>query len=255
MLEQRILELINAEIDGELGPEEQSELDGVLESSEEARAMRTELRKLANLMDGMPEQAPPADLADRILEQVHLPSRKPASFLTGLLSSLQPAPIGVAFAAGLLVAVGFYEVTLGHKPALDPASIVGTMVANPQEQAAEVSDRLSIAAAGVAGTVSLGATGNFRVLNFDLESADPAEIEIVLPDAGLRFGGLARSAAKGDTADESYEVSGGTLRVVKQGHQAFQVFLLDTAGNGAGREISIGISSNGASVFSGVLRG
>jgi anti-sigma factor RsiW len=254
MLEQRILELINAEIDGELGPEEQSELDGVLESSEEARAMRTELRKLANLMDGMPEQAPPADLADRILEQVHLPSRKPASFLTGLLSSLQPAPIGVAFAAGLLVAVGFYEVTLGHKPALDPASIVGTMVANPQGQA-EYSDRLSIAAAGVAGTVSLGATGNIRVLSFDLDSADPAEIEIVLPDAGLRFGGLARSAADSGTTDESYEVSGGTLRVVKQGHQAFQVFLLDATGNGAGREISIGISSNGASVFSGVLRG
>ncbi len=40
MLEQRTLELINAEIDGELGPKEQSELDGVLESSAEARAMR-----------------------------------------------------------------------------------------------------------------------------------------------------------------------------------------------------------------------
>jgi len=255
MLEQRILELINAEIDGELRPDEQSELDGVLESSAEARAMRAELRKLANVMDGMPERAPPADLTDRILEQVRLPSRRPSFSLAGVLSSLQPAPIGAAFAAGLLVAVGFYEMSPGHRSAVDPASIVGTMVANPQGQVGEYSDRLAITAPGVAGTVSLGATGNLQVLSFELDSADPAEIEIALSEAGLSFGGIARLSADSDAADESYEVSGGTLRVVNQGHQAFSVFLLDAAAGGGSREISIGISTNGTPVFSGVLRG
>ena len=43
MISERILELINADVDGELRPEDQSELDAALESSAEARAMKSEL--------------------------------------------------------------------------------------------------------------------------------------------------------------------------------------------------------------------
>ena len=51
MLNERALYLINAEIDGALGPGEQAELESVLSASEEARIMRAELRKLASLLE------------------------------------------------------------------------------------------------------------------------------------------------------------------------------------------------------------
>jgi len=255
MLEQRTLELINAEIDGELLPEERAELEGILASSSDARAMRAELQKLANLMDTMPQQAPPEDLAERILQQVRLPDGRPSFSLAALFSSLQPAPIGLAFAAGLLVTVGVYELSPGHRSDVDPASIVGTMVLDPKLQTASQADSLVISGPGVSGTVSLSSAGKLQVLSFDLESRGDTEIAIPLSEAGLSFGGIARVAASGATADGSYEVSGGTLRVVNQGRQAFSVFLLEANTDGAGKEISIGISAGGAAVFSGVLRG
>ena len=255
MLEERTLQLINAGIDGALEPFEQAELDAILESSAEARVMQAELQRLANLLDSMPEQVPPPELASRILEQVQLPARRPVFSLAGLFSSLQPAQLGMAFAAGLLLTVGFYELSPGHRPTVDPASIVGTMVANPQGQPTSQKDRLVIDAPGVSGSVTLSASGNLQILSFDLDSAQETEIAIALSEAGLSFGGIAHAADSGASADALYGVSGGTLRVVNQGRQAFSVFLLDAGAASVGREISIGISAGGTPVFSGALRG
>ena len=68
MISERTLELINAGIDGELSAEDQQELDAVLESSAEARSMKAELLKLANLMGSLPAQQPPSGLHDQILQ-------------------------------------------------------------------------------------------------------------------------------------------------------------------------------------------
>jgi hypothetical protein len=256
MLDARTLELINGRIDGVLKPEEQAELEDVLATSVEARAMQADLQKLSNLLDGMPEQSPPPELADRILEQLPLLDRRPTFSLAGWFSSLQPAPLGLAFAAGLLLTVGVYEMSPGHRSETDPASIVGTMVANMQSQPASQKDSLVISTPGLSGTVSLSSSGHLQVLNFDLESADVAEIVIALAESGLVFGGIAHATASESNEYEIYEVLDGTLRVTNQGRRAFSVFLLEQAGSeGDDREISIGISSGGAPIFSGVLRG
>lgn len=255
MLEQRTLELINAEIDGALRADEKAELDAILESSAEARAMKAELQKLSNLMGSLPEQMPPEQLTGQILAQVRLPNNRPAFSLRALMASLQPARVGLAFAAGLLVTVGVYELSPGHRADVDPARVVGTMVLNPEAQDFDQADSVAISGSGVSGTVTLSAVGKLQVLSFDLESTDATEIAISLSEAGLSFGGIAHVAASGVTTDGSYEVSGGTLRVVNQGHQAFSVFLLEAGTDGGGKGISIGISTGGAPVFSGVLRG
>lgn len=256
MLEERAMYLINAELDGELLPGEQAELDSVLESSAEARAMRAELQKLANLLEGMPPQDPPAGLADRIIGQIRLPARRPAFSLASLTSSFQPAQAGLAFAAGLLLTVGFYEMTAEQRSSADLSNMVGTMLADPQSRTATARDSLSIAEPGVSGTVSLSGAGGVLILDFELDSTDETEILVSLAEPGLGFGGFARAASDEKAVDGSYQVSGGTLRVVNKGQQSFSVFLLDKAGTGVGsRDISIGISMGGAPVFSGMLRG
>jgi hypothetical protein len=253
--------LINGDIDGELGPEETAELSSILESSAEARAMKAELRKLVERMEAMPEFEPPAGLAGQILEQTRLPVRRPGkasgSYLSALLASLRPAQAGFAFAAGLLLTVGFYEATQRDGAPVDLSRMVGAMVANPERASAQQQDTLSISAPGVSGTVSLGAIGEFTVLSFDLESAQQTEIVVGFAEAGLAFGGIAHSFVTGTENNESYEVSGGTLRVVNlgQGRQVFSVFLpqvADATGEeGASRaigspQISIGVSADGA---------
>jgi hypothetical protein len=256
MLEQRALYLINAELDGELEPGEQAELETILESSAEARTMRAELQKLVSVLDGAPQQTPPADLADRIIAQIRLPARRPAFSVASLFSSFQPAQAGLAFAAGLLLTVGFYEMTAEHRAAGDVSDMVGTMLADPQGRTAALKDSLSIAEPGISGTVSLSGSGGILVLNFELDSADETEIMVSLDESGVGFGGIARSITDSTAGGESYEVSGGTLRVVNQGQGSFSVYLLEKAGlKASGRSISIGISMGGAPVFSGVLQG
>ena len=255
MLNERDLYLINAEIDGALEPGEQAELETILSSSEEAKAMRAELWKLATLLDETPEQEPPADLARRIAEQLPAPRRRTGFSLSAIFSSLQPAPTAAAFAAGLLAAIGFYELSSQSRPAADIANMVGTIVAPRQGTETERRDRLELSAPGLSGTMSLNVQGEVVVVEVDLNSSQTIAVELDLDESGLSFGGLAR-AGSGSAGEESYEVSGGALRVISQGQQAFSVFLLQTANwNGRDREIGLVVSSAGQPVVTGVLRG
>ena len=256
MLEERIIQMINADLDGELGQAEKEELDAILESSAEARSMRVEMLKLTNLLDSVPEVDPPPGLSEQILNKLSPPPRKPTFSLAGLFPSFQPVTAGLAFAAGLLLTVGFYELAPRHGSPVDTTGMVGTMVAGQQGQQAVQRDSLAIDQAGVSGTVSLQQSGGFLILSFDLDSEQTTEIEVSLAEAGLSFGGIAHAPRTGATTDESFEVSGGDLRVVNQGRQAFTVFLQnDAMGDGSGREITVGVSTGGVQVFSGVLRG
>jgi hypothetical protein len=255
MLSERALYLINAEIDGALESGEKAELEAILSSSDEARVMRAELRKLASLLNETPEQQPPVNLVRRVLEQLPAPRRRAGFSLSAIFSSLQPAPTAAAFAAGLLAAIGFYELSSQDRSAADIANMVGTMVVPRQGAEVVRRDRLELSAPGLSGTMSLDIQGGVVVVEANLNSSVPIEVELDLDESGLAFGGLAR-AGSGSAGEESYEVSGGTLRVIGQGRQAFSVFLRQTANwSGRDREIVLVVSSAGQPVVTGVLRG
>jgi hypothetical protein len=260
MLEERIINLINAELDGELTDSERSELEAILRDSAEARTMRADLRRLGELMERLPAQEPPAGLSGQILNGVQLPrarTRVRRSFSpAGFLASLQPAQIGVGFAAGLLLAVGYFELSPANLGESDSARMVGTMVAGRQAGAETTANSLFFKESGISGTVTLRENGPYRILDFDLDSGDPAEVEIAFAEAGLSFGGIARTSKGPEMVGQSYEIAGGILRVTNQGQQAFSVFLRQTADEASGREgISIGISSGGEPRVSGVIQG
>ena len=91
MLEERTIHLINADIDGELGPGEREDLEAILESSPEARAMRAELLRLSNLLDSVPEQSPPPGLSQQVLNQITPPPGGAAGLYPVGLFRLIPA--------------------------------------------------------------------------------------------------------------------------------------------------------------------
>jgi hypothetical protein len=260
MLDERTINLINAELDGELSDSERSELEAILRDSTEARTLRADLGRLGELMERLPAQEPPARLSGQILDSVQLSRvrsrvRRPFS-PAGFLASLQPAQIGVGFAAGLLLAVGYFELSPADLGEGDSARMVGTMVASKQTGAETIANSLFFKESGISGTVTLRESGPFKILDFDLDSGDPAEVEIAFAEAGLSFGGIARTSTGPEVMGQSYEIGGGTLRVMNQGQQAFSVFLRQAADETSGSEgISIGISSGGEQRVSGVIQG
>ena len=262
MLDERVVYLINAGIDGELHSDETAELASALADSAEARKLQDELRRLATLLEGIPEREPPGELAARILENVHLPatatrSRRPATrfSLGGFLASFQPARVGVAFAAGLLLTVGIYEVSDRDATPMDSTSMVGTMVTNPLALNGRQTDSITISQPALSGTVSLSEVGQFIVLNFDLDLVTTSEIEVEFAEAGLGFGGIAHATDYSNASDESYEVSGGALRVVSMGRRSIVIFLSRAEPKHAGQQaIALKVSQSGSKVFEGSLQ-
>jgi hypothetical protein len=210
-------------------------------------------------LNAQPRQQPPVGLAARIVEQIRLPARdtmgKSRFSLAGLLASFQPAPVGLAFAAGLLVTVALYEVAGPGSQETDFADMVGTMIADPDAGAGTPENTVTIAQAGIAGSVSLGDMGSYLVMSFDLEAAGGSEVVVDLAEAGLSFGGIAHAAAGGSADSESFTVAGGALRVANQGRQRFTVFLRRAEEQGLnGRSVDFEVSHAGGNTFRGSLR-
>jgi hypothetical protein len=239
-MDQRIIELINADIDRELDAAGRRELDAILQSSAEARQARAELLRLTNLLDNSPSVSVPQDLAARISRQVNLPSGSGGFSWRRLLSSFQPVPVAISFTAGLLLAVGYMgSGPGGNTQSPDVNEMVGTMVAGKSSHDMTRRGRMALNSHGLKGTITLHESGELYVLNFDLDSDEPVEVAIGLEGAGLSFGGVAKS---GGIPDENLLVSGGTLRVVNQGKQSMTVFLqplADTEVRGSNLQIDI----------------
>jgi hypothetical protein len=225
MLEERTLHLINADIDGELTADEREDLDLILDSSSEARAMRAELLRLSNLLDSLPEQSPPSNLSKQILNKLAPPTLASNFSLSGLFASFQPATASLAFAAGLLLTIGFYELSPNSQSLGETGSMVGTMVASQPGSQDLLKNDIFLKGEGFSGTVSLRNNDGVYILNFDLDSEDMTEIEVGLDRTGLSFGGFAETRSDADKVFESVTMFGGTLRVVNQGQQQFAVFL------------------------------
>jgi hypothetical protein len=225
MLEERTLNLINADVDGELTPAEQQQMDSILETSAEARAMRAELLKLSNLLNSVPEQTLPQGLSSKILDQL-APSRPVFNFsLSRLFGSFQPVTAGLAFAAGLLLTVGFYEMSPQGGSSMGTAGMVGTMVAGQNSGLNLLENNLYFSGDDFSGSVSLSKNNGLYILNFELESTDRQEIKVGLDLTGLSFGGFAETPGTSDHVMDTVMISGETLRAVSQGRQQFAVFL------------------------------
>jgi hypothetical protein len=254
MLEERTLHLINADIDGELTPDEREDLDVILESSSDARAMRAELLRLSNLLNNQPEQLPPPDLSKQILNKLAPPPRASNFSLSSLFASFQPATAGLAFAAGLLLTVGVYELSPSDQSSSGTASMVGTMVASQPGSQDLLKNDVLLKGDGFSGTVSLRNNDGVYILNFDLDSRDLTEIEVGLDRTGLSFGGFAETRSDADKVFETVTMSGGTLRVVNQGRQQFAVFLRVNSHEQAvdAGSITIDFSSDGDRLYEGV---
>lgn len=239
-MDQRIIELINADIDRELDAAGRRELEAILESSEEARQVRADLLRLTNLLDNSPSVSVPQDLAAHISRQVSLPAASGGISWQRLLSSFQPVPVAISFTAGLLLAVGLLgSGSGGQVRSPDVNEMVGTMVAGKSTHDMTRRGRMALNSNGLKGTITLHESGEMYVLNFDLDSEEPVEVAIGLERAGLSFGGMARS---GGIPKENFLVSGGTLRVVNQGKQSMTVFLqplADTEVRGSDLQIDI----------------
>ena len=244
MLNERIAELIQARVDGELAPGDRDELEQALETSEDARLFLAEMQRVSDYLGEVPDVDPPWGLRRRIMDSIQLPAKSSRS------RWFMPASYGLAVAAGVLMAIGVSRVNLHGQD--DLRGLVGTMVSQGQDLARQVADELAIDHELVKGQVRLKSLDQAYAVEFDLESADEVVVRLDLSHSNLRFGGFADQDKVNGV--ENFQVSGGNVRVLNRGNHQFVLFLRSEPGLESGSQgIGVSVDRQGTVIFEGVL--
>jgi hypothetical protein len=196
-LEQRVIDLLNAELDDELSVAERRELEEMLAASAAARAAREELQIVNKALRGLPQVEPPEYLQESIERQVRLPAGDAASGgsqRTGWLSS-NSLRAGAALAAAVVLTVAVVQMDIGPIDDLDEQDLVGTVI---QPQDSILLDKATIANELFIGRVELRESEDFYLLKLHLASTARIDTNVNFSGLGLQFAGL--DGAQGEDA-------------------------------------------------------
>ena len=253
MLHERIADLIQADVDGELPEHDRAELSRELLQSQEARKFRDDMIRIKGLMASIPSLDPPAGLHHKIINAIKLPkhlqfSAHPSRW--SKLASYGPASYGLALAAGLLMGIGVAQVS--PKETQDLSAVVGTMMSQPESQQGSAGQTLAISLDYVQGNIKRSYLDQMVALEFDLKSIEPVEITVDLSGTGMRFGGFADQEMA--SAVEEFEVSNGKVHLLSRGNQQYVLFLRnEPEGTARSQDIGISLAQRGTSIYQGHL--
>jgi hypothetical protein len=199
MIEEKYLELIQADVDGELHERRRGELSRLLLSNPEARALHDELRRICAALDAVPMAEPPAALRESILASVPRPTAGPATASIRAGRARFPLlRVAAAFAGGLLVSAIAFQLGPDRPAGLDVSEVAGTLASHdPVARSAPV-DTVKVALDRASGTVSLFRSANLRVVEFDLAVQQPMDVVVVHDGQEARFSGLGRAGSAGN---------------------------------------------------------
>jgi hypothetical protein len=159
---------------------------------------------------------------------------------------------GMAAAAGLLVAVSFYELAPRSGMEDDLSSLVGTLARGYGQNGLVQLSSLNIDLPAVQGRVLLSGKDPLKLLRFDIDSDTPVEFEVALAGSGLAFGGFAQET---DAGNDNFNLSDSSFSVVNQGEKRFTVILRDSVADGAvNGGIVVSVTREGEALYQGVLK-
>ncbi len=219
-IEQKYTDLINADIDGEISAGDKAELEAFLADSADGRALRDELSSLCLSLDNVDEEVPPVHLRHVIMNQI--PKAPVSDHSPGFLQALFATPAlryAMTFAAGVFLSLSIVNSGQVSNQAFDDVtSLVGT-VAEPVP--ATLASSVAVDEINIAGTVSLRSAGSLLILDFDLNSRDPIEIEADYSDQTIWFNGFAQLESEGTTISAET----GRVRLGMEGKRRYAVYL------------------------------
>ena len=238
MNDERIADLIQAELDDRLSDAERHELDALLRDPA-ARALRDELHQTVAALSALSELEPPAALRRALRAALPTAAVTAAPASPSLIDRLRGS-LGLpavrtagAFAAGL--AVGAVAVGLGPGSSdLDMAALTGTM-AGYETGSSDAIDRLIMELPGVEGSIGLHRRGGLYVIEYDLEAEQPVDVVTDYTGTDAKFNGFAHI---GDS-DTRAVAEGRQVRLTIDGHRRYAVFL--SRPRGSAGEIEIGL--------------
>jgi hypothetical protein len=181
------LELIHAEIDGELTGPQRAELNRLLLSDPVVRALRDELRRTCAAIDSLPDEEPPAGLHESIIAS--LPPAT-ADSLPPPVSARPALRYAAAFAGGLLVSALAFQLG-SRQDTFSSDQLTGTIASVTVD-----ASRLELHLDQVWGTIHLQGTPQSPVVEASLVASRPVQVIARLEDQEVRLSGFVAAQRK-----------------------------------------------------------
>ena len=245
-IDQKYIDLINAELDGEISDGDKAELQSFLSENDEGRALHEELSSLCSTLDAVEAAEPPPHLRHVIMNAVNpapVAKRRP-SFLQTLFAT--PA-LGYAatFAAGALLTLSLVNSGQISIRAFDDVTGLVGSVADPVS--ADTLSTISVDESAIAGTVSLRSSGSMLILDFDLVASGAIEIDANYTDRTIWFNGFAQLESSGTTIS----AESGHVHLRREGKRRYAVYLQNEGGRNT--TVSLRFKADGEVVHEATL--
>ena len=200
MIDQKHLELIQADIDGELAEHDRAELARLLLANPDARAVHADLKRLCATLARVEPVEPPPALRASILDAVRLAEgTAPPAIRRGWLGSPQTLRFAAALAGGALLSVLAFQIGLDRRSTVDVSQVAGTMASHESVPVSGPVDTVELALAQVSGSASLFQTQGARIVEFDLQARQPIEVLVVHDGQESRLSGIGQSGSGAPT--------------------------------------------------------
>lgn len=231
MIDERQIELIHGEIDGENSPADSEAIRSLMEADPGLREIYEDLRSMSNLFEGLDPEAPPAGLRDEILKQIPVPERERAGNRWFSFGGLRLAAVFATGAAFMFGALSLSNLT--SQSSMEMADLVGTMTSREAAGVSQAADAIRFDAQGVAGTVNLQRQDGLLVLQFDLSSDRDVQVVTTFDGQDMRYGGIAQL----EDGPTSVTAQKDRISHEKQGDQRFALFLTNPGNRSASVEL------------------
>lgn len=239
-IDPRAIELIHADIDGEISTAEKRELDALLVTNIDARAFHSEMASLCATLDSVESLEPPPHLQHMVMQM--LKPKRHAARTPGRIAKLFAAPalrVATAFAAGIILTLSFMSSDRISRNAFDDVtSLVGSMSDSSGDL--PVRGSISISRDDIAGTVTLRKSGRILVVDFELVSNRPVDIVAEFKDRNIWFNGFAQLESSGT----SIAAGPGQVTLSMEGKRRYAVYLHDNGSRDASVDLKFVASGN-----------
>lgn len=246
-IDEQILELINADIDGEIQPDEKARLEAFLAESAEGQALHEELQSLCSSLDAVDLLEPPAHLKHVVMSS--LPKDPPQAESRGSIESLFAIPAlryAAVFAVGVVATFVVVDSGQLQQGAFnDVTGLVGTM--SEYGDSAPGVASVTINKADVAGTVTLRRADPILIIDFDVSTKGPIDIVASYEDRSVWFNGFAQLESTGT----SITAEGSQIRIQVEGKRRYAVYLHNSGSRNL--KINLQFFANGEPVHEAVL--
>jgi hypothetical protein len=183
MIEERHVELIHAELDGELTPEQRAELSREQLAHPEARALRDQLARLFGALAKLESATPPPELSGSVLSSLGPRVHPEAAHRGRPAWYAGPAfRYAAVFVGGLLASAVLLAPGARHAVGPDVSELVGTIGGNGAAGRGSPVDRVALDLTQVSGAVNSYQLDDQLVVELDLKANEP--IEVVATHAG-----------------------------------------------------------------------